>query len=227
MTEGLNQNQAVVDAARSESVAPAQKTFTQDELNYIVSKRLADERRSHAQQEVVQQKQVGISPEELEALVEKKADEKLEQKLDHKLKAIQDQNYVQSLVMQHNLTKEAGRKKYGDDFDAVVNTIDFGNSTELVPLIQAMPNKEDVMYHLGKEDERFMAINLALKTKQFQKAESLMKKFSDSIMANEKSAEEAKKIPKTNKPLSQLKPSTTGVDGMNMSLRDLKSLLKR
>jgi len=219
MTDGLSQNQTPATATPIES----EKKFSQDEVNYLISKVKAEAKQSVQHQIEAAPKQ-DVSLKDIEELVEKRTEEKIKS-IQQQYVTSQQEQVMKQAVDAHYQTINSAKKIYSD-FDEVVGTINFGESPALIPLIQSMPNKEAVMYHLGKEDERFNQINFALQSKQYAKAESLMKKFADSIQKNEEKAAEAKKTIQPKEPLSQLKPSTTGVDGA-WDVKSLKKMLKR
>lgn len=206
----MGQNQPSVDAAQSSTqnyTPPTQRVFTQDEVNYLVTKVKSDTyEQSRREMSQVQQQQAPAQPAiSIEDVVKQAKDE-----LRAELKTSQDDAYVRQLMHTHNLNLESGRKKYGKDFDESVGSINFGALPQLVPLLNSLPNADDVMHELGKDENesRFDTITNHLAKGQFVKAERAMKRFSDSLSGNKDAAEKAQAMPSVPEPLGNIKPST-------------------
>lgn len=211
MENGTVQNQPMVDAAQTstQNYAPPQgRMMSQDEVNYLTSKVRADGyeqgKRDGAQSasQIHPPAQPVISPEEIEA--------KLESMLETKLRAKQDDLYINNMMHTHRQNLASGQQKYGKDFDDSVGSINFQALPQLVPLINSLPNGDDVMYELGKDEneDRFDKITSHLVKGQFVKAERAMKKFSESLASNNGAAEKAKYQPNVPEPMNSVRPST-------------------
>lgn len=165
---------AEIDTAPQEVTAPPEqtetpevqpaKTFTQEELDAIVKKRLDREQRKWERQRVqqpVQQPVKDVPPVEqfespeayADALAEKKARELIAQREAH-------QQHVQVLEAYHE-REEAAREKY-DDFEQVAYNPKLPISNAMAETIQASDIGPDIAYYLGsnpKEAARIASLN--------------------------------------------------------------------
>jgi hypothetical protein len=160
----------------------ATKTFTQEELDAIVGKRLAREQRKwereQAQRLAEQQsrqappaadlvpEQFGSYEDYAEALAERKAEEKLAQR-----EAAKQQ---QALFEQYYEREETARDKY-DDFDQVAYNESLPVTEIMAQSIQASDIGPDLLYWLGsnpKEADRISRLNPILQAKEIGKVEA-------------------------------------------------------
>jgi len=161
----------------------ATKTFTQEELDAIVGKRLAREQRKWereqqqrlAEQEARQRSQAAldITPDQFdtydayaEALAERKAEELLAQR-----EAARQQ--AEMLEAYHD-REETARDKY-DDFDQVAYNPNLPVTEHMALSIQASDVGPDVLYWLGsnpKEAGRIARLNPILQAKEIGKIEA-------------------------------------------------------
>ena len=161
----------------------ASKTFTQEELDAIVGKRLAREQRKWEREqaqrlEEMQSRQAAtpladISPEQFntyedyaEALAERKAEELLA-----KREAAKQQ---QALLEQYHDREETARDKY-DDFDQVAYNPNLPVTEYMAQSIQASDVGPDVLYWLGsnpKEADRIARLHPILQAKEIGKIEA-------------------------------------------------------
>lgn len=161
----------------------ASKTFTQEELDAIVGKRLAREQRKWereqqqrlAEQEARQRSQAAtdITPDQFdtydayaEALAERKAEELLAQR-----EAARQQ--AEMLEAYHD-REETARDKY-DDFDQVAYNPNLPVTEYMAQSIQASDVGPDVLYWLGsnpKEAGRIARLNPILQAKEIGKIEA-------------------------------------------------------
>ena len=159
------------------------KTFTQEELDAIVGKRLAREQRKWereqqqrlAEQEARQRSQatIDITPDQFdtydayaEALAERKAEELLAQR-----EAARQQ--AEMLEAYHD-REETARDKY-DDFDQVAYNPNLPVTEHMALSIQASDVGPDVLYWLGsnpKEAGRIARLNPILQAKEIGKIEA-------------------------------------------------------
>ena len=161
----------------------ASKTFTQEELDAIVGKRLAREQRKWEREQAqklaeVQARQTAIPPSDLapeqfetyedyaEALAERKAEELLRQR--------ETTREQQALLEQYHDREETARDKY-DDFDQVAYNPNLPVTEIMAQSIQASDIGPDVLYFLGsnpKEAERIARLNPFLQAKEIGKIEA-------------------------------------------------------
>ena len=163
----------------------ASKTFTQEELDAIVGKRLAREQRKWEREqaqrlEEMQSRQTAtpladITPEQFdtyedyaEALAERKAEELLRQR--------EARQYQQELVAQYHEREETARDKY-DDFDQVAYNPNLPVTEHMAQGIQASDIGPDLLYWLGsnpKEADRIARLHPILQGKEIGKIEALL-----------------------------------------------------
>lgn len=112
----------------------------------------------------------------------------------------------------------AGKEKY-PDFDSVVGNIRFGSFPNVVRLATTMvDNTPDIMYELGKDRGKMALLeNLAMLSPD--DAVVQFRKFADSVRENAEST----KVQHPREPLSHIRPSGSGVDSGEMSVRDYRS----
>ena len=154
------------------------KSFTQEELDAIVSKRLAREQRKWEREMRMRQEQQPVTPKELppadqfesveayaEALAERKAHELMQQR------QIQEQQ-TQVLEAYHDREEEA-RAKY-DDFEQVAYNPNVPITNVMAETIRASDAGPDVAYYLGsnpKEADRISRLSPYLQAKEIGKIE--------------------------------------------------------
>jgi len=149
-----------------------------------------------------------------------------EDKLNEKLKHLQDQYIVNQMLANHQRTIETGRQEYSD-FDEVTSSIDLMASPQWIPLLNSVPNAKDVYYELGKDDRRFIDIHSALATGQTKKAEKMLRALSESVEMNKQSKQKAQSAVTAPAPLSKVKPSTATADAGQMSFADMKAAVRK
>lgn len=114
---------------------------------------------------------------------------------------------------------QPGKEKF-QDFDTVVDSIglqDFPNTVQL--LAESADSSADVLYELGQNPSKLWQIDAMAQTSPHLAAREL-KRLADSIKANEATSQ----LKSSKAPLSQQRPSNTGVDsGNTLSMRDLKA----
>lgn len=164
-------------APEPEVSSPEPKTFTQDEVDALIGKRLAREQRKW-ERERVQQPQLQ-APKELppaeqfespeayvEALASKKAQELVEQREVQKRQA-------EMLEAYHDKEEEA-RTKY-DDFEQVAYNPNLRITNVMAETIQASDVGPDVAYYLGsnpKEADRISRLSPYLQAKEIGRIEA-------------------------------------------------------
>lgn len=105
------------------------------------------------------------------------------------------------------------------DFVDLYDALGIEQHPELVLGISGMDNKAAVVKDLAKNPSKYANILMLAKSGSMKLAQSELNKLSASIKVNE----DAKKIPKVDAPLSQIKPSNIGSDNGEMSVSDFKA----
>lgn len=156
-----------------ETPPPAPKTFTQEELDAAIGKRLAREQRKwerEHQAAVAPPPPVDLPPadqfESVEAYAEALAQKKLEQR---------EQARQQSEILEgYHAREDEARGKY-DDFDQVAYNPNLRITTVMAQTIQASDNGPDVAYYLGtnpKEADRISRLPPLVQAKEIGKIEA-------------------------------------------------------
>ncbi len=163
----------------------ASKTFSQEELDAIVGKRLAREQRKWEREqaqrlETVQAQKPAATPSDLspdqfstyedyaEALAEHKAEELLAKR--------ETARQNQDLLSQYHDREEVARDRY-DDFEQVAYNPKLSITDAMAQSIQASDNGPDVLYYLGsnpKEADRIARLSPILQAKEIGKLEAGM-----------------------------------------------------
>jgi len=152
----------------------APKTFSQEELDAAIGKRLAREQRKWERervQPVVQQ--APVTPEQFatnEDYVEALADQRAEQKI-----AEREQRKQQAEILEtYHDKEEEVRAKY-NDFEQVAYNPNLPITTVMAQSIQASDNGPEVAYHLGanpREAERISRLSPILQAKEIGRIEA-------------------------------------------------------
>jgi hypothetical protein len=175
------QDQVATAAPESESTPeeakPAAKTFTQEEVDELISKRLAREQRKWERKQV--QQPAAASPKDVppvdsfespeayaEALATKKAEELLAQR--------EAQRHQAEVLEAYQDREEQAREKY-DDFEQVAYNPSLRITSVMAETIQASDVGPDVAYYLGsnpKEADRISRLSPFLQAKEIGKIEA-------------------------------------------------------
>jgi hypothetical protein len=131
---------------------------------------------------------------------------------------MQEQQQQAQMIVQDFFTKlSTGKDKY-QDFDSVVGDIDYGKFPNVVQLANShVDNTNDVIYELGKDRTKLALLEQLVRMSP-RDAIVQIKRLSQSIKDNES----AGKMHQANEPLSQMRPSNTGMDNGVLSVRDLR-----
>ena len=155
--------------------APAVKTFTQEEVDSMIGKRLARERRSWERErpkapaapaEPVSQDKFESVEAYAEALATQKAEQLLQQRELERQQA--------AVVESYHEKEEQAREKY-DDFEQVAYNPSLKISTVMAQTIQASEIGPDIAYFLGsnpKEADRISRLSPFLQAKEIGKIEA-------------------------------------------------------
>lgn len=165
----------VVEVQAPEVPEAAPKTFSQEELDAAIGKRLAREQRKWERERAVQPvvPQAPVTPEQfasnedyVEALAEQRAEQKLAEREQRKQQA-------EILETYHDKEEEV-RAKY-EDFEQVAYNPNLPITTVMAQSIQASDNGPEVAYHLGanpREAERISRLSPIMQAKEIGKIEA-------------------------------------------------------
>ena len=164
----------VVEVQAPEVPEAAPKTFSQEELDAAIGKRLAREQRKWERERVQPVvPQAPVTPEQFasnEDYVEALADQRAEQKI-----AEREQRKQQAELLEtYHDKEEEVRAKY-DDFEQVAYNPNLTLTTVMAQSIQASDNGPEVAYHLGanpKEAERISRLSPILQAKEIGRIEA-------------------------------------------------------
>jgi hypothetical protein len=207
----------VVEVSAPEVPEAAPKTFSQEELDAAIGKRLAREQRKWERERAVQPvaQQAPVTPEQfasnedyVEALAEQRAEQKLAEREQRKQQA-------EILETYHDKEEEV-RAKY-EDFEQVAYNPNLPITTVMAQSIQASDNGPEVAYHLGanpREAERISRLSPIMQAKEIGKIEA-------QLAANPP----VKKTSNAPAPISPVSARTTGAPAYDTTdPRSIKSM---
>ena len=158
----------------------ATKTFTQEELDAIVGKRLAREQRKGEREQAqrlaeqqARQQPVDLAPEQFETY-EDYADALAERKAEELLARREAELQQRALLDAYHEREEAARDKY-DDFEMVAYNPELPVTEAMARAIQASDIGPDVLYHLGsnpKDAARISRLDPILQAREIGKIEA-------------------------------------------------------
>lgn len=205
------------NAKQQEQEAAKAKTFTQEELDAAIGKRLAREQRKWEREQAQRQQEHQAQAQKLsldqfespeayaEALAERKAAEKLAQREQHLQQAAMLETYHEK--------EEAARDKY-DDFEQVAYNPNVRITDYMAESIRSSEIGPDIAYFLGsnpKDADRISRLSPLLQAKEIGKIEA-------------KLASEPPAAKKTSKAPAPIKPvSSTSSGGIGYDLDDPRS----
>lgn len=155
--------------------APAVKTFTQEEVDALIGKRLARERRSWERErpKAPAAPAEPVTQDKFES-VEAYADALAAQKAEQLLQQRELERQQAALVESYHEKEEQARDKY-DDFEQVAYNPSLKISTVMAQTIQASEIGPDIAYYLGsnpKEADRISRLSPFLQAKEIGKIEA-------------------------------------------------------
>jgi hypothetical protein len=155
--------------------APAVKTFTQEEVDALIGKRLARERRSWERErpKAPAAPAEPVTQDKFES-VEAYADALAAQKAEQLLQQRELERQQAALVESYHEKEEQAREKY-DDFEQVAYNPSLKISTVMAQTIQASEIGPDIAYYLGsnpKEADRISRLSPFLQAKEIGKIEA-------------------------------------------------------
>jgi predicted Holliday junction resolvase-like endonuclease len=127
----------------------------------------------------------------------------------------------------HQIANQVGEKlkttasKY-PDFNDVLRNVKLSSVPQVAFIANQFDNTGDLLYEMGKNPSKLLEIEQLLARDMPELAISQMQRLSDSIKQNES----ASKIKHPNQPLSQMRPSSSGMDAGELSIRDYKARYK-
>lgn len=151
------------------------KTFTQDEVDAMIGKRLARERRTWDRERTKAPEPVAapVSQEQFES-VEKYAEALATQKAEQLLQQREIERQQSAIIESYHEREEQARDKY-EDFEAVAYNPSLKITTVMAQTIQASDTGPDVAYYLGlnpKEADRISRLSPFLQAKEIGKLEA-------------------------------------------------------
>ena len=156
---------------------PAEKTYTQAEIDAMIGKRLAREQRKwerdQAQRLTPQAPTTPVVPEQFES-TEAYVDALAAQKADQLLRQREEQRHQSEILESYHDKEEKAREKY-DDFEQVAYNPNLPITNVMAETIQASEIGPDMAYHLGanpKEAERISKLSPLLQAKEIGKLEA-------------------------------------------------------
>ncbi len=158
-----------------------------------------------------------MSPEDIQKLIAEHVPHYLHQ---------QAEDYQQKQFVDGFVAKMQAAEQQFPGLEQKLNDIDFGSkdTLKLVQMANNMDNTGEIMNELLENPEKF-GILLQLVKEQPKLALSRMASLSGSIKSNREAQEQEKSA---NEPLGQMKSSVnSGVDESNLSVKDLKKMLKQ
>lgn len=173
--------QAATAAPAPEVASPAPeeqttvKTFTQEEVDAMIGKRLARERRTWDRERTKAPEPVAapVSQEQFES-VEKYAEALATQKAEQLLQQREIERQQSAIIESYHEREEQARDKY-EDFEAVAYNPSLKITTVMAQTIQASDTGPDVAYYLGlnpKEADRISRLSPFLQAKEIGKLEA-------------------------------------------------------
>jgi hypothetical protein len=215
------QSESVQNAAPAESPKPAQaeRTYTQAQVNAIAAKearKAAEQAETRFRTEMSQSQQPQTAPsvggmqqmssEQIQHLIRQEA---FNMSLEHQAKQIE-----------HNWLSAMDAERQNDpEFARLYDDLNIENQHGLIIAMQGMDNKAAVVRDLAENPTKYANILMLANSGSPKMAERELVNLSKSLKANA----EAKKAPKADAPLSQVKSSNIGGDDGNMSTTDFRN----
>lgn len=244
MTEvyGMNEGQVVSEQSSNvvtehpQSDASSEKIFTQSEVNDIVKKAKHGavegfKRLSVERPEYIQQKHSGNEasfprndyqessrqPEDDIRRIAAEEITKLHTKMADDAHRSSQEREAQRIVQEFLGKVVAGKDKY-NDFDQVVGDVELAQFPNTVQLLHGyVDNVSDVMYELARDPIKMAQLETLARTSQ-KGAVKAIQSLSKSIKDNQ----DGMKMRTSKEPLDQLRPSNTGTDSGEPSVRDYR-----
>lgn len=233
--EPSSQNQSVSapvsTPAQPVAQQPAEKVFTQTDMDALAGRIRSEERSRHAsapvsqpaaqnvqqvpQQNAQQPTQMGgmnqLTAEQIQRMIDERAPQAMAQQMQQQQIHNTNMAYVQRL--------EAGKAAL-PDFDTKVAALNLVAHQELIPLLNSVDSSitADVTYDLANNPQKFANLKV-LNMMNPQLAAIELNKLAESVKQNKAASQQ--KTP--NNPLSQVQTSVTGTDNGSATVSDLRT----
>jgi len=214
VSNGVEQKQVQAPAMLQEN--PQEKLLKQSEVNEIVGfvrKEAAERARREALAEL-QKTQTVNNDRDLNSV--DLNDDRIRKIISEENERAANQAVANKIAMEFTQKMISAKNKY-PDFEEVVTQLDLPNVPEIVHWTNSLDNTADVMYDIAKNPSKFANV-LMLAQRAPHLAQAELQRLSSSIKKNQEAQAQAQ--PK--EPLSQINPSSAGMDNGKMSLSDLK-----
>jgi hypothetical protein len=231
VSQGQDQTPAPVVNSSTPSSQPTQsvadeKVFKQQEVNDIVGrakheavesyKRRAELSNANTQAQPMHQQHLeNLNTETVKRIAAEETQRLRNEWMQDAQRNAQEQD-AQRIANEFLTKLDTGKGKY-QDFDTVINNVEFASIPNVVALSNMVDNTADVIYELGKNPMKIAGLQQLMSISP-KLALSEMQRLSQSIKDNET----AGKVRMPNEPLSPLKPSVTGTDNGEMSVADYR-----
>lgn len=219
--------QSQVPSAPVEQVQ--EKMLPQSQVNKIVSREVHEAREKakreyqaelRAQLEAQTQGSMGgmrqMNIDDIDRLIAEKIQQNLQDHHNANVERMRHE-YGQKIANEFVQKMEMGKSKY-PDFDKVVGEVDFTTIPKIVELTHNLDNASDVVYDLMSNPQKVATILTLANTNELLARRSISD-LSNSIKINQSAA----KTSNVNEPLSQLSPSTLGLDNGSMTIDDYRA----
>jgi hypothetical protein len=155
-----------------------------------------------------QQGNASVSREDVQRLIREEAERQVQM--------AKAQEIAQSFV-----NKLSSAKQTYSDFEQQVSKLKLEKNLHLVELTHALDNPGEVLYDLATNPKKFADIQVYAASETPDLAIEELQKLSASIKQNKEALKQNAK--QAQEPIGQLKPSVTGVDSGQLSLKDYKN----
>lgn len=201
----------------------AEKTLTVSQVNALVGREkaaAAEKARRETEERYKQELDARQSNNvDMDSVVNRVKAEMIEerQRLEEESKKAQLEAYFDKSAKEYVSKMEAEKlpENFEDPMGLISNPLDY---YQLVFLANEVDNTAAVIKELAQKPTKLASLHYMAKDNP-KAAKNMLKKISDSIKNNKDAAQST---PKTNAPLSQLKPSTVGSGSGKMGLSDFK-----
>jgi hypothetical protein len=229
-SEVTTQNQSVQPTQTAPEATPkAPKLYTDEEVNNIVAPKkqkayeqgrqdgLAElqKQQQYSQNTAATQTPANHQPSQIGGMSQLSS-EQIKQMVSSAIQEKENNIAATQFVNQFTQKMNTGNAKY-TDFEKIVAPLDLPRIPDICALANLCDNTADIMYDLGKNPSKIGTL-LALSKTAPHLAHLEIMKLSQSIKNNET----ASNIPGVKDPLSQVKPSSVGMDNGSVTVSDIR-----
>lgn len=218
--ENVTQSQSEVTPAESPKEIQAEKTFSQAQVQAIAAKesRKAEERAEARIRAELAPRQTSESRAPNLGGVQQMSDEELQKRI--RQEAHNMSREYQSRQIESDWLQSMDAEKNSDpEFAELYDAIGIEAQPHLIIAMAGMENKAKIVKDLAKNPSKYANILTLANGGSPKLAQIELNKLSASIKSNE----EAKKQPKVDAPLSQVRTSNIGGDDGKLSVTDLRA----